>query len=70
MTPRDLAVLGLVAGDPARRRRMLRRAAREAVRRRLDGPTTFRVAGTDVIVSVAGEDVAAYDAWMDDCAHD
>jgi hypothetical protein len=70
MTPSDIAVLRLVADDPARRRRLLRRAAVEAVRRRLRGPTGYRVAGTSVVVSVAGQDVARYDPWAEGAAHD
>ena len=70
MNDRDYAVLGLVANDPARRRKMLRRAAQEAAKRRLYGHTSFRVSGTDVVVSIGDVDVATYSPWEDDCAHD
>jgi hypothetical protein len=60
----------LLRRDPARRRRVARRAGIEAARRGLRGPYSFRVSGTDVVVSVGDEEVARYDPWEDDCARD
>jgi hypothetical protein len=54
--PKDAPVWDVVARDPVRRRRLIRRAAKETVRLGLAGfPTEYRVEDTSVVASVEGE---------------
>ena len=71
MTPTDASIVLLVTRDPARRRRLARRAGIEAVRRGLRGPYSYRVVGTALVASCEGVDVAELDPWLDvGAAHD
>ena len=69
----DHAIWGVVSRDPVRRRRLIRRAARGAIRLGLDGPGAhyhYRVQDTAVVASVLGIDVGAVDVFEDRVAHD
>jgi len=63
-------IVALLRADPARRRRLTRRAGIEAARRRLTGRFTFVSDGTDVVVRCGGNEVIRWDPWEDSCAHD
>lgn len=70
MSPGDLAVSRIILGDPARRRRLVRRAAQEAVRRRMRGRYDYHVEGTAVVASMDGTELARLDAFDGDVIHD
>lgn len=71
MSPADWSVARVILGDPARRRRLIRRAAQAAVRRRmLHGTYVYRVEGTAVVASMDGIDLARVDAFDGEVIHD
>ena len=70
MTRADSMVWRAFNADPARRRRLIRRAAKEAVRLGLDGAYSYEVRGTGVLASCDGVPVAYVDAFSGQVAHD
>ena len=64
------AIVALLRNDPARRRRLTRRAGVAAARRGLRGRYGFAYQDPDVVVTVDGVEVARYSPWEDGCAHD
>ena len=70
MNAADARILSLVLRDPARKRRLTRRAGIEAAHRRLRGPFHFHVDGTVVIATNEGVEVARLDPFDEGAAHD
>ena len=63
MIPRDATIALAILKDPARRRRLVRRAGIEAARLRLRGPFEYHIDGTALVAEVDGTEVARMDAF-------